>query len=83
MIYLFHKERVAISLDGEMAWAQVAGVWLDIVRYVTATVAVGASVQPIGSILVLALLTMPAAAASLLTDRLGLVMLVLVIGGCT
>ncbi|MFC5929647.1 anchored repeat-type ABC transporter permease subunit [Cryobacterium melibiosiphilum] len=74
--FLLHKELVAITLDREMARSMGVKVfWLDIVLYVLVTLAVVISVQTIGNILVLALLITPAAAARLLTDRLGVMML--------
>jgi manganese/iron transport system permease protein len=81
--FLLHKELVAITLDREMARSMGVKVfWLDIVLYVLVTLAVVISVQTIGNILVLALLITPAAAARLLTDRLGVMMLLApVIGG--
>ncbi|MFC6355902.1 anchored repeat-type ABC transporter permease subunit [Luethyella okanaganae] len=81
--FLLHKEFVAISLDRESARALGVGVfWLDLVLYVLVTLAVVISVQTIGNILVLALLITPAATARLLTDRLGIMMLLApVIGG--
>ena len=48
---------------------------LDLVLYVLVTLAVVLSVQTIGNVLVLALLVTPAATARLLTDRLGVMML--------
>jgi manganese/iron transport system permease protein len=73
--FLLHKELVAITLDREMARSMGVRVfWLDIVLYVLVTLAVVISVQTIGNILVLALLITPAAAARLLTDRLGVMM---------
>jgi len=81
--FLLHKELVAITLDREMARSMGVKVfWLDIVLYVLVTLAVVISVQTIGNILVLALLITPAAAARLLTDRMGIMMLLApVIGG--
>ncbi|WP_026877182.1 anchored repeat-type ABC transporter permease subunit [Jiangella gansuensis] len=83
VVFLFHKEFVAVSLDREMARALGMRVfWLDIVLYVMVTVAIVISVQTIGNILVLALLITPAAAARLLTDRLAVMMLLApVVGG--
>ncbi|WP_260193179.1 anchored repeat-type ABC transporter permease subunit [Actinophytocola gossypii] len=76
VVFLLHKEFVAITLDREMARAMGLRVfWLDIVLYVLVTLAVVISVQTIGNILVLALLVTPAATARLLTDRLGVMML--------
>lgn len=71
LMALVHKEVVAVSLDRETARA--AGVRVlpvDLLVYVCVSVAVVVSVRTIGSILVLALLVTPAAAARLLTDRL-------------
>ncbi|WP_326556162.1 anchored repeat-type ABC transporter permease subunit [Micromonospora sp. NBC_01796] len=81
--FLLHKEFVAVTLDREMARAiGLRAFWLDIVLYVMVTLAVVISVQTIGNILVLALLVTPASAARLLTDRLGVMMLLApVIGG--
>ncbi|GIF74600.1 anchored repeat-type ABC transporter permease subunit [Asanoa siamensis] len=74
-ILLLHKEFVAVTLDREMARATgLRTFWLDIALYVLVTLAVVISVQTIGNILVLALLVTPAATARLLTDRLGVMM---------
>jgi len=74
--FLFHKEIVAVSLDREMARSAGLPVFaLDLGLYVMVTVAIVISVQTIGNILVLALLITPAAAARLLTDRLGVMMI--------
>lgn len=83
VIFLLHKEFVTISLDRESARAMGIPVfWLDLVLYVLVTLAVVISVQTIGNILVLALLITPAATARLLTDRLGIMMLLApIIGG--
>ncbi|MFV2103573.1 anchored repeat-type ABC transporter permease subunit [Micromonospora sp. LOL_024] len=83
VVFLLHKELVAICLDREMARSIGLRVfWLDIALYVMVTLAVVISLQTIGNILVLALLITPAAAARLLTDRLALMMLLApVIGG--
>jgi manganese/iron transport system permease protein len=76
VVFLLHKEFVAITLDREMARAMGLRVfWLDILLYVLVTLAVVISVQTIGNILVLALLVTPAATARLLTDRLATMML--------
>jgi manganese/iron transport system permease protein len=48
---------------------------LDLALYVAVTVAVVISLQTIGNILVLALLVTPAASARMLTDRLGVMMI--------
>jgi manganese/iron transport system permease protein len=76
VVLVLHKELVTISLDRETARALGVPVfWLDLVLYVLVTLAVVISVQTIGNILVLALLITPAATARLLTDRLGVMML--------
>ncbi|OKI71635.1 anchored repeat-type ABC transporter permease subunit [Micromonospora sp. CB01531] len=76
LVFALHKEFVAVCLDREMARSMGLPVfWLDIVLYVLVTLAVVISLQTIGNILVLALLITPAAAARLLTDRLGVMML--------
>jgi manganese/iron transport system permease protein len=70
-----HKELVAVSLDRELARAMGLRVLaLDLLLYVSVTLAVVISLQTIGNILVLALLVTPAATARLLTDRLGVMM---------
>lgn len=75
-VFLLHKELVAVTLDREMARSSGLPVfWLDMALYVLVTIAVVISVQTIGNVLVLALLITPAATARLLTDRLGLMML--------
>jgi manganese/iron transport system permease protein len=75
-LFLFHKELVTVSLDRESARALGLRVfWLDLVLYVLVTLAVVISVQTIGNVLVLALLVTPAATARMLTDRLGVMML--------
>lgn len=83
VLFLLHKQFVTISLDRESARAMGVPVfWLDLVLYVLVTLAVVISVQTIGNILVLALLITPAATARLVTDRLGVMMVVApVIGG--
>ncbi|MDG4793269.1 anchored repeat-type ABC transporter permease subunit [Micromonospora sp. WMMD1082] len=83
VVFLLHKELVAVSLDREMARSVGLPVfWLDIVLYVLVTLAVVISLQTIGNILVLALLITPPAAARLLTDRLAVMMLLApLIGG--
>jgi manganese/iron transport system permease protein len=85
IVFLLHKELVAVSLDREMARAMGLRVfWLDIVLYVMVAVAVVIAVQTIGNILVLALLLIPAVTARLLTDRLGVMMLLSpVVGGAS
>ena len=83
ILFAFHKEFVAVTLDREMARATGIPVFaLDLLLYVMVAVAIVISIQTIGNILVLALLITPAAAARLLTDRLGVMMLLgPVIGG--
>ncbi|MFV2112948.1 anchored repeat-type ABC transporter permease subunit [Micromonospora sp. LOL_025] len=85
LVLALHKEFVAICLDREMSRSMGLPVfWLDIVLYVLVTLAVVISLQTIGNILVLALLITPAAAARLLTDRLGVMMLLApLIGGAS
>lgn len=74
--FVLHRQFVAVSLDREMARAAGLAVFaLDLVLYVLVTLAVVISLQTIGNILVLALLVTPAATARLLTDRLGVMML--------
>lgn len=74
-MFALHKEFVAVSLDRETARAMGLRVfWLDLALYVLVTLAVVISVRTIGNILVLALLITPAASARLLTDRLGVMM---------
>lgn len=73
---LVRKELVAVSVDREMAAASGLSVfWLDVLLYVMVTLAIVISLQAVGNILVLALLVTPAAAARMLTDRLGVMML--------
>ena len=81
--FLLHREFVAVTLDREMARSAGLPVFaLDLGLYVMVAVAIVISIQTIGNILVLALLITPAAAARLLTDRLGAMMLLApVIGG--
>jgi manganese/iron transport system permease protein len=74
--FLLHPRFVTVALDRESARAMGLRVfWLDLVLYVLVTLAVVISLQTIGNILVLALLVAPAATARLLTDRLGVMML--------
>lgn len=74
-LFLLHHGLVAVTLDREMARALGLRVFLhDLVLYVLVTLAVVMSVQTIGNVLVLALLVAPAATARLLTDRLGVMM---------
>lgn len=85
ILFAFHKEFVAVTLDREMARATGIPVFaLDLLLYVMVAIAIVISIQTIGNILVLALLITPAAAARLLTDRLGMMMLLgPVIGGAS
>jgi manganese/iron transport system permease protein len=70
-----HKELVTVSLDRETARAAGLPVfWLDLALYGMVTLAIVISLQAVGNILVLALLITPAACARLLTDRLGVMM---------
>ena len=76
VLFVFHKELVAVSLDRESARALGLPVMrLDLLLYVVVAAAIVISVQTIGNVLVLALLVTPAAAARLLTDRLAPMML--------
>ncbi|ONK14628.1 anchored repeat-type ABC transporter permease subunit [Streptomyces sp. MP131-18] len=83
LTFLLHKEFVAVTLDRESARALGLPVFaLDLALYIMVSVAIVISVQTIGNILVLALLVTPAATARLLTDRLGVMMLLApLIGG--
>nr|WP_233563052.1 iron chelate uptake ABC transporter family permease subunit [Micromonospora musae] len=73
---LLRKELVTVSLDRETAAASGLPVfWLDTVLYVMVTLAIVISLQAVGNILVLALLITPAASARMLTERLGVMML--------
>lgn len=83
VVFLLHREFVAVTLDREMARSAGLPVFaLDLGLYVMVAIAIVISIQTIGNILVLALLITPAAAARLLTDRLAAMMLLApVIGG--
>lgn len=71
LLFLTHRQTVAVSLDRETARAAGLPVLaLDVLLAVEVSLAVVISVQTIGNILVLALLVTPAATARLLTDRL-------------
>lgn len=73
---LLHTKLVAASVDREQARALGMPVfWLDIALYTMVTLAIVISLQAVGNVLVLALLITPAGAARLLTDRLGVMML--------
>lgn len=75
VLWFFHKELVAVSLDRESAAAVgLPLVALDVVLYLTVAGAVVVSVQIIGNVLVLALLVGPAATARLLTNKLPVMM---------
>ncbi|MCD0447254.1 anchored repeat-type ABC transporter permease subunit [Glycomyces sp. A-F 0318] len=77
--FLLRRQLVAVSLDRETARASGLPVLaLDIALYVMVTVAIVIALQAVGNILVLALLVTPAAAARLVTDRLG----PMVLAGC-
>lgn len=77
VLALFLNRRlVCVSLDRETAAAQgISVIGMDLALYLMVTFAVVISVRTIGNILVLALLITPAATARLLTDRLGVMML--------
>lgn len=75
VLWFFHKELVALSLDRESAAAMgLPLVALDMILYLTVAGAVVVSVQIIGNVLVLALLVAPAATARLLTNKLPVMM---------
>lgn len=75
-LMLFHQQLVAVTLDREMARAAGLRVFgYDLLLYILVTLAVVISVQTIGNVLVLALIVAPAATARLLTDRLGVMMM--------
>jgi manganese/iron transport system permease protein len=72
---VLNSRLVAATLDREQARAVGLPVfWLDLALYVMVTLAIVISLQAVGNVLVLALLVTPAAAARLLTDRLGVMM---------
>lgn len=76
VIVVLLRDLVAVSLDRDHARAHGIPVfWLDIVLYVAVTLAIVVSIRTIGNILVLSLLITPAATARLLTDRLGVMLL--------
>ena len=73
---VLNSRLVAATLDREQARAVGLPVfWLDLALYVMVTLAIVISLQAVGNVLVLALLVTPAAAARLLTDRLGVMMM--------
>lgn len=75
VLFVIHKELITVSLDRETARGLGLNVLaLDLVLYVSVTLAVVISIQTIGNILVLALLITPAATARLLTNRLSVMM---------
>lgn len=78
-----HKELVTATLDREMARSVGMPVFgLDIALYTLVTLAIVISLQAVGNILVLALLITPASTARLLTDRIGVMMVLApLIGG--
>jgi manganese/iron transport system permease protein len=80
---LLHKHLVAATLDRELARSVGLPVFaLDLALYTMVTLAIVISLQAVGNILVLALLITPAGTARLLTDRLGVMMLLApIIGG--
>lgn len=72
-----HKEFVTVGLDRETARSVGLPIfWLDLAMYAMVTVAIVISIQAVGNILVLALLITPAACARLLTDRIGVMMVI-------
>lgn len=83
VLFFSHSWLVSVSVDREFSRSRGIHVMLvDLLFYVLIAVTVVISVRTIGNILVLALLITPAATARMLTDRLG-VMLVIspLIGG--
>ncbi len=85
VVFVLHRQFVAVSLDREMARSMGLAVFaLDLALYVCVTLAVVISLQTVGNILVLALLITPAATARMLTDRLGFMMLLApLVGACS
>ncbi|GAB3948113.1 anchored repeat-type ABC transporter permease subunit [Kribbella albertanoniae] len=72
-----HKEFVTVGLDRETARSVGLPIfWLDLAMYAMVTVSIVISIQAVGNILVLALLITPAACARLLTDRIGVMMVI-------
>jgi manganese/iron transport system permease protein len=72
-----HKEFVTVGLDRETARSVGLPIFqLDLVMYAMVTIAIVISIQAVGNVLVLALLITPAACARLLTDRIGVMMLI-------
>ncbi|MET7277197.1 anchored repeat-type ABC transporter permease subunit [Kribbella sp. NPDC005582] len=72
-----HKEFVTVGLDRETARSVGLPIfWLDLAMYAMVTVAIVISIQAVGNILVLALMITPAACARLLTDRIGVMMVI-------
>lgn len=81
-IALFHKRLLALCLDEEYAWIQGVNVELTfIVLLILVALTVVALIHLVGVILVIALLTMPAATAGHYVGRLGSMMVVSVILG--
>ena len=76
VVALMHQRFLAGGLDRESARAAgVLTLTVDVLLAVVISLTVVISVQTIGNVLVLALLVTPAATARLLTDRLGVMML--------
>ncbi|MDU5061732.1 MAG: anchored repeat-type ABC transporter permease subunit [Actinomyces sp.] len=76
VVALMHQRFLAVGLDRESARAAgVLTLTVDVLLAVVISLTVVISVQTIGNVLVLALLVTPAATARLLTDRLGVMML--------
>lgn len=81
-VLLLRKDLTVVCLDRETARAMGVPVyWLDMALYVMVTVSIVMSLQAVGNILVLALLITPAATARMLTDRLGVMMLLAAVIG--
>lgn len=76
VVALMHQRFLAVGLDRESARAAgMQTLAVDVLLAVVISLTVVISVQTIGNVLVLALLVTPAATARLLTDRLGVMML--------
>lgn len=76
VVALMHQRFLAVGLDRESARAAgMQTLAVDVLLAVVISLTVVISVQTIGNVLVLALLVTPAATARLLTERLGVMML--------
>lgn len=76
LIVLFYKELLLTSFDRIAAQAMGFPVfWLDLLLLVMISLTIVVSLRAVGNILVVAMLVTPAATARLLTDRIGVMML--------